>query len=258
MHPPTLVLLLALAPPPGDSLQSAAVAALTAKCAQCHGPDLPHPKSNFGFVNDPARLIASGTYVVPGRPADSEIWKEISAGDMPPDEAKAGPLTDAEKSAIQSWIASLPPDPGGHRATSPWALLGRTHVAVIHFPIALLLLAAGVELWARLRPYPAAHDVRRVCLLLGALSAVVAAALGWLHASDGFAAAFSDPLALTNIHRWLGTLTALVAPGVAFVSHRQRHLTLPMVGVITLLAALAAATGHFGGLLTHGVHFLDP
>jgi hypothetical protein len=35
------------------------------------------------------------------------------------------------------------------------SLFGRTHVVVIHFPIALLLMAALGEVWGRLRGRPA-------------------------------------------------------------------------------------------------------
>src|SRR5436190_13479844 len=87
-----------------NPLARGALDAFAAKCVQCHGPDVPHPKAAFGYVTDLNRLVASGKYIVPGDLDKSELWKEIDEGDMPPDNAKAGPLTPQQIDAIRQWI----------------------------------------------------------------------------------------------------------------------------------------------------------
>src|SRR5258708_1642798 len=176
-----------------DELATAARAVFATKCIQCHGPQVPHPKAAFGYITDLHRLVASAKYIVPGKPAESEIWKEISDGDMPPDEAKAGPLTQAESDAILAWIVGgaplpskgatanaasevpskdtrtgQPPTGTGRSQNQPSddaveqpvrkplvqrmvELIGRAHVIVVHFPVALLISAGMTELLAALR-----------------------------------------------------------------------------------------------------------
>ena len=80
----------ARAAPTPASLASAAAAAFAAKCTQCHGETLAHPKAHFGLMPNLRKLAADADHLVPGHPEDSDLWKEIDGGDMPPDEAKAG------------------------------------------------------------------------------------------------------------------------------------------------------------------------
>ncbi len=253
----------------------AARAVFTAKCSQCHGPELKHPKASFGFITDLPRLAANPDYVVPGRPELSDLWKKIADGDMPPDGARAGPLTDDERTAIHDWIASLPaaapkaPSPAageevGQGATRPegastlrrlTTLLGRTHVIILHFPIALILTAAGAEALALARSRPT-DPITRPCLTLGAVSAVAAAALGWVHALDGFPGPFSNPTLIVSLHRWLGTAAAALAVLTVILSARPPHRRAARLSLFAL-ALLTAAAAHFGGLLTHGADFLS-
>lgn len=286
---------------PENLLAKGALDAFTGKCVQCHGPDVPHPKGAFGYVTDLNRLVASKKYVIPGNLDKSMLWKEIDEGDMPPDEARAGPLTHAETEAILQWIVGgapplvmpettmheeaapqliavppSPPQPPPEKTPAPpsapqrvpdtlsarfIALLGRFHVLAAHFPIALLLVAALTEGWDLLRRSHSAAPASRLCLNLGALAAIVAAGLGWIHALDGFAGPFSSPTSITGLHRWIGTTVGVLAPVMALVSERdarrgRRTLSVRM-GIIALGLATGAAA-HFGGLLTHGSGYFDP
>src|SRR5436190_8105744 len=92
---------------------------LAAKCSQCHGPQLPHPKGKFGFITDLRRLGADANYVVPGDPGGSYLWNQIDDGEMPPKKAKAGPLTDQEKADIEEWIKAGAPAPVGEPERPP-------------------------------------------------------------------------------------------------------------------------------------------
>ncbi len=75
-----------------------------AKCAGCHGPDLPRPWGRFGYVLDLKRLAADPEMVIPGRPTESELWALVEHDEMPPPDAPRGPLTPSEKEAVRAWI----------------------------------------------------------------------------------------------------------------------------------------------------------
>jgi mono/diheme cytochrome c family protein len=133
-----------------------------AKCAACHGPDLAKPKGRFGYVLDLSRLAGNRELVVPTAPEESELWELVRRGEMPPEDSPAGTLSQQQKEVIRAWIAAgAPAAADGETKTSPVATsdtldssssatrflrrLGRLHILVIHFPIALLIAAAGAE-----------------------------------------------------------------------------------------------------------------
>jgi uncharacterized membrane protein len=138
--------------------------------------------------------------------------------------------------------------------------LGRFHPLLVHFPIALLLAAGGLEAWAswcerRGRPTllrPATGPL----LALAAASAVVAATAGYLlGASGGYAGEAFET------HRWLGlSLGGLaLATAAAFLVARRRPGRPARRVYLALLGGtlvLMVATGHAGGTLTHGEDYL--
>src|SRR5688500_11717776 len=133
--------------------------------------------------------------------------------------------------------------------------LGRFHVAIVHFPIALLLVAGMVEFWRALRRNRQPSPTAVACLVIGGVTAVISAALGWVHKD------FTSQrgLALT-LHLWLGfaaAATALIAL-IAFarcgreprewekVERQWYGRRIRVYRVITIACAiLVAATGHF-------------
>jgi len=282
------ILMLTLAATPGAYDPAAHVRDILAtKCTQCHGATLPHPKGRFGFITDLRRLAKDPDYIVPGNPDSSYLWNQIDDGEMPPKKAKAGPLTDDEKAAIQAWIkdGATPPlvdEPlpapavgdessrAGDRAgrdtadaAAPHsvfdraaAFVGKLHILTIHFPIALLVAAAAAESWATVRRRVQPLEVVRFCLWLGAAAAVASAGLGWLHAH--YMDEESEQLLL--IHRWIGTAVGVLAPLVAAMAERDARQgarrTLIRWSIIGL-GLLVGAAGHFGGLLVYGANFLS-
>ena len=68
-----------------------------------------------------------------------------------------------------------------------WHFAGAFHPAVVHFPIALLMVAGLVEgvAIARRRPYAPLGNTAFTCLWLGAIAAVVATLLGWANQVRG-------------------------------------------------------------------------
>jgi mono/diheme cytochrome c family protein len=263
-------------------LASETRAVFAAKCAVCHGPDLAKPKGRFGYVTDLARVARNREMVVPSSPEESELWELVRRDEMPPADSPVGPLSTAQKEIIRAWIAAGAPPvadehPRGSEEIANAAIavvaspglravsaeddllrrLGPLHVVVIHFPIALLLAAGLAELGAAWRGRRVPSPTVRFCVQLGTVSAVAAAALGWLHAANGYGSTM--PLTL-SLHRWLGTAAALWAIGtMALAEVDQRRGARSQWFRVWLFfgAALVAATGHFGGILVHGPDFLS-
>ncbi len=137
------------------------------------------------------------------------------------------------------------------------AFFGPFHMVVLHFPIGFLTVAAVLEAWHWWRRALWARQANTVVLPLAALSAMVAASLGWMRAGAGE----FDPH-LLNLHRWSGVglatltlLTALLLPRPdRGTPSRRRVLRFHIVfgGALALLGV----AGHFGGSLTHGSGFL--
>jgi hypothetical protein len=249
-----------------------------AKCAGCHGPDLAKPRGRFGYVLDLARVAGNREMVVPFSPSESELWDLVQRGEMPPADAPTGALTASQKEVIQAWISAGAPSaassPSGElqpmtqppdavateRAASSSGvrllhLIGKLHLLLLHFPIALLFAAAVGECWSLMRGFRVPAAAVRFCVLLGAVSAVVTVALGWLHALGGYGAGMPQDL---NVHRWLGTAAGLWVVGTAVLSEQdarrgeRSRLTRVLLFVGALLIGGAA---HFGGLLAHGADF---
>jgi uncharacterized membrane protein/YHS domain-containing protein len=138
--------------------------------------------------------------------------------------------------------------------------LGRFHVLVVHFPVALLIVAALSELLALLLKSHRLADFTRFNLTLGAATAVAAAILGWLDAWGMHPTGERADLLLS--HRWLGTGTALLATLtfliswlVCLVPHpRLIHAYRIFVFATAILVAVAA---HFGGRLVFGSDYFS-
>jgi hypothetical protein len=245
-----------------------------AKCASCHGPDLPKPKGRFGYVLDLPRVADNPEMVIRGSPDESELWVLVRNDEMPPSDSPSGPLTSKQKAVIREWIAHGAPNiaseapplsvpekdinttelTAGDRVIR-W--LGKFHLLFLHFPIALgfaALVAEGAWLWKR--SFVSA-EVVRFCVWLAAAAALPTALLGWLFAASGHGV--GSPQLLTA-HRWLGTAAAL-SLGVAAVcverdariGTRRPLARLLLIGAMTMIVL----TAHLGGLLAHGSDFFD-
>jgi hypothetical protein len=236
-----------------------------AKCAGCHGPEIPRPRGRFGYVLDLRRVAGNPELVIPGRPEESELWALVLRGDMPPADSPHGPLVESEKETIRAWIAAGAPAAGegtGTPTPSPvrravrW--LGRFHLLVLHFPIALVLAAGAGEVASAWRGSRVPAPAVQFCLCLAAIAAVPAVALGWLHAAAGGGVA--SPQLLTA-HRWLGTAAGAWVVGTALWARRdvRRGVRSPGVRVALVVVGvpLIIATAHAGGMTAHGRDFLE-
>ncbi len=75
-----------------------------AKCADCHGADLPKPKGRFGYILDLEQVAGNTEIVIPPKPEESELWALVSHDEMPPPDSPRGGLTPKEKEIVRAWI----------------------------------------------------------------------------------------------------------------------------------------------------------
>lgn len=80
------------------------------KCNECHGSQLKKPEGKFGHVLDLKRMADNAEYIVRGKPAQSEMYRLVNEGEMPPDDhPKTPPLTGEEKDVVRRWIQAGAP-----------------------------------------------------------------------------------------------------------------------------------------------------
>lgn len=139
-------------------------------------------------------------------------------------------------------------------------LFGRLHPLVLHFPIALLLLAAAVEGVRCFRADPRLGRLSVLLLALGALGAVAAAGTGWVFAHESH----PEPQLRATLlwHRWLGVGTAILS-AVAWLTAdrwaddaRLSYRLIPRL-ITWLTAALLVIAAHLGALLVWGADYFS-
>ena len=130
------------------------------------------------------------------------------------------------------------------------------HAMVIHFPIALFILAATIEvyrcvrLWLKPNSYVVLQptETTELLLVVGTVFASLAASLGWFAA---LSYASTDTL---MFHRWFGTTTAVWAITTIAIIAIVRSYKKKVFAIVTL-AVLTSVTAHFGGTLVYGSLF---
>ncbi len=137
------------------------------------------------------------------------------------------------------------------------ALLARFHPLLVHFPIALVILAAAAEAGAVLTGNGRWRALAMANVCAGAPLAVVSAAAGWQLASTlGL-----DSTSILAWHRWLGAAGAgvTVVAAIATIAARRGSPRGLWTYRIALLCAalLIAAAGHLGGSMVWGADFLN-
>lgn len=137
-----------------------------------------------------------------------------------------------------------------------WHFMGRLHPMIVHFPIALLIFAAILELFTLKKFDSKFRPAIQLLVLIGAVSAIIAAIFGWLLTE-------SDAIegALVDLHQQVGIATAVLSLLVLFflqkTSKNQKSNQVLIYRSFLFIAALGVSvTGHFGASLTHGEEFL--
>ncbi len=152
--------------------------------------------------------------------------------------------------------------------------LGRFHPLVVHLPIGFLLLAAILYALSFFKAYSFLLRALPIILLLGGISSVVAAVLGWILSTEG---GYQE--STLQWHQWMGISVAIIAiaswlwtsnitlkkirkkdetPWLSQEDINHRVITNKRnVGLVMgLLLVLISITGHLGGNLTHGDQYL--
>lgn len=124
------------------------------------------------------------------------------------------------------------------------SFFGRLHPLIVHFPLALILVAALVDMVGCLRKSPPPPEVFNILFGFAAVGAIAASATGWWFAkqqenADG---------TLLQWHRWLGVGVAAIA-GILWLSGKLPLLRPHRRWLLFVAAALVAVCGHLGGLL---------
>lgn len=132
-------------------------------------------------------------------------------------------------------------------------LLGRFHVVVLHVPLGVIVALFILELLARREKYRHLASASAYLWVVGAVSAIVTVALGYMHYAEG-----SFDSASGVQHRTFGTVLAVAFTAAAAlrVSAHGQRLAAWFLPASTLMVILATITGHYGGNLTHGSTYL--
>jgi mono/diheme cytochrome c family protein len=92
------------ADPPPVAVKAEAV--LAAHCSACHANG--KARGGFGYALERERLVARQK-VVPGKPADSELYERVRSGEMPPAGGARPRPSDADLAVLKQWIEAGAP-----------------------------------------------------------------------------------------------------------------------------------------------------
>ncbi len=129
--------------------------------------------------------------------------------------------------------------------------IGHFHVALIHLPIGILLIAL-LLLWLRKNPkYNISHQVIKIILLIGVCSALLSCITGYVLSTTD---KYEKPL--VDWHMWMGIGVAIVSMFLYMkVARSEFDVVYKILGIG--LFVLIFVTGHLGGSLTHGSDYIS-
>jgi len=150
---------------------------------------------------------------------------------------------------ITTLVSLLPPD-GNERAG--WLqFVGNFHPLLVHFPIALFLLVAILEIVGRSGRFAYLRLSVNFVLALTTLGAILAALLGWcLGRSGGYSGT------LVTQHMWGGVALSIICWLCWLIRSRPRKLSAAYAIALALGVGLVAWTGYRGGQLSLGANHL--
>ncbi len=198
------------------------------------------------FFKDPTKYLASLPQFVSVAPAQVVV----AAPSVAP---VAGAVEGAARAASNSAPTASDPD---QIPFLEW--IGRFHVVMVHFPVALTLFACWLEWLALVRRRPRPHAAAVPLLLGAAASAMAAIVLGeQREESLEFTGARHAVLETHELWAWItfgALLAALLCLRWAGSSSLWRKLYLV---ALTAAAIAVGVAGHAGGRLTQGLGFFS-
>lgn len=138
-----------------------------------------------------------------------------------------------------------------------WQLMGRLHPMVVHFPIALLIFGAFLELATIGKFHSKLRPGINLLVLAGAVSVLISALFGFLLATnEGLEGELLD------LHRISGITAAVLSLAVLFLLNQvwkksQTKSIKAYRAALFLTAIGVGVSGHFGASMTHGENFLS-
>lgn len=165
-----------------------------------------------------------------------------SPGDDPNVAAPAQAMTPAQ--VMQQRIEE-------NRLSSFGDLISRLHLAVVHFPIALLLLAGMAEVAMKWSPSVGLQTIVRLLVAFGTIGAIIAVLFGWF--AGGWRLA--DQSANLAIHRWNGTAIAVLGIAAWTLAVRDGGRTRLRI-LLAIIAAAILVQGYYGGEMARGPNHL--
>lgn len=169
--------------------------------------------------------------------------------------AQGAGSVDATATAVPE-IAAVSP---AWRSADAWLrVAGRLHPMLVHFPIALILAAALIELLrAGFRRGPSRTAVTMLCL--GVLGAAAAIGTGWLNGAFEPRSGIGTAI---ELHRWFavagGSVALLAAPFGAIALRRttSRRMTIVFRATLLVAAGVTGFAAHLGGRMVYGAGYL--
>ncbi|TVQ05074.1 MAG: hypothetical protein EA359_04190 [Balneolaceae bacterium] len=132
--------------------------------------------------------------------------------------------------------------------------IGRFHPVLVHLPIGFLLMAFLMEFVSLIKRYEYLGQAVPFVLLLGFLSGLFSMITGLLLSDGG---GYGEDL--LNLHKWLGisvVILTLAAWLLRITVYEDPFYKRIFRILLTVLAVVLIAAGHFGGSLTHGSDYL--
>jgi uncharacterized membrane protein len=139
--------------------------------------------------------------------------------------------------------------------------IGKLHVVIVHFPIALSLSALLADIiWIAIRK-DFFRSAGMYCLLLAALSVIPVAFTGDQLLDSMQQGLSGDILSMAQTHKTLAivSLTLIILAAIVRI-YRQNNLQKGWLGayyvLIVLVGIFISLTGHYGGMLAFGKDYL--
>ena len=130
-----------------------------------------------------------------------------------------------------------------------WQFLGRLHPLIVHFPVGLLCIALLLEAVGWFRKSTELRAGITAMVWIGAISSVVAAALGLVLVNQDDYGGNT-----VTLHQWSG-LATMAAALLTAVALRAGRMGLYRALLILTVVGVSLA-GHYGAMLTHGDDYL--
>ncbi|MES2873640.1 MAG: c-type cytochrome domain-containing protein [Bacteroidota bacterium] len=135
--------------------------------------------------------------------------------------------------------------------------IGRMHPMILHFPIAILMLAMLLEFFRFKNEYNAQDLYQRFAsnlLIIGAISSAISVIMGLFLSKEGTYTGET-----LQWHKWAG-ISVVIIPSLIYWFRNSSWYRAPLAkfgAIITFFSLIIA--GHFGATLTHGENFvLEP